>query len=282
MRPHGRVNEGVRMDWKCYCSRMCLYQSQLKGKVLQCSRMGCQNTFYRRRAQIHKVQKSYCSTSCAALVNNLNKPKRIKKIKFCANETYGKIISNALTYCSRKCFNTVRTTYVADDLIKKLQATAKRLGRAATKRELGHEAYMCIRAFGTWNKALIAAGLTPHRSHNERMYKRKNTVAFDGHPCDSISEAIVDNWLTEHNIAHERNTAYPDTNHKADWRIGDNIFVEYFGLAKDSPRYDRSIAEKRMLCRKHGIRLFEIYPSDLYPVIKLENVFANLGSKLAM
>lgn len=211
-------------------------------------------------------------------MNNRNKPRRAKKVHPCDNPECGKDISVALNYCSRTCFNLMRTAYKPDELIKKLQVGSKKLGRTITKRELGHEAYMCIRAFGTWNKALIAASLTPHRSHSERMYKRKNTTALDGHRCDSISEAIVDNWLTEHDIAHDRNAPYPGTNHKADWRIGDKVFVEYFGLAKDSPRYDRSIKEKRALCRKHGIQLIEVYPNDLYPEIKLEEIFTGKSS----
>ena len=56
--------------------------------------------------------------------------------------------------------------------------------------------------------------------------------------------------------------------------------MEYFGLANDSPRYDRAIRKKKGLCRKHKLRLIEIYPQDIYPKEylndKLKDKFKNL------
>ena len=110
------------------------------------------------------------------------------------------------------------------------------------------------------------------------MYKRVSAKAKDGHQCDSISEAIVDNWLTDNAIEHTRDISYPTTHHKADWKIG-VAFVEYFGLAADSPRYDRAIKRKRNLCRRNHIPLIEIYPEDLYPNIALEDKLSGLLKK---
>lgn len=147
---------------------------------------------------------------------------------------------------------------------------------------MGKVAYKCIRAFGSWNEALKKVGLEPHRSHSQRMYKRTNTIARDGHKCDSISEAIIDNWLSKHKVLHTRDVRYPSTGHKADWGVGNKIFIEYFGLAKDSPRYDRSIKEKRKICEKNGIRLIEIYPNDLYPQEQLNGKLANTLPKFQL
>lgn len=134
--------------------------------------------------------------------------------------------------------------------------------------EISHKA---IHLFGSWNNAITTADLNPNRSHDNRMYKRLLGKAKDGHECDSISEILIDNWLTEHNISHVRDEKYPTTNHKADWAIGDNVFIEYFGLVKDSPRYDREIKLKKRLCKKNAIKLIEIYPKDLYPKNSLDN-----------
>ena len=126
----------------------------------------------------------------------------------------------------------------------------------------------CRKIFGTWNKAIAAAGLVPHRSHDDRMYKRIITKSIDGHLCDSLSEVLVDNWLYENRVTHKKNAPYPNTHHKADWQIfcgNKPIFIEYFGLANDSPRYDRSITKKKVLCRNENICLVAIYPKDLYP-----------------
>ncbi len=171
--------------------------------------------------------------------------------------------------------------YTVQDLIDIIRLTDHELKRVPAKRELKNIVDSCIRSFGSWNNAVIAAGLKPNRSHSQRMYKRVNTKALDGHLCDSISEAIIDNWLTNHRIFHIKNVPYPGTNHKADWSIQKGAFIEYFGLAKDSPRYDRAIQKKRDLCRKHNIQLIEIYPWDLYPEVcldqKLKSEFSNLG-----
>lgn len=136
-------------------------------------------------------------------------------------------------------------------------------------------AYACVYYFGSWNQAVLAAGLVPNRSHSQRMYKRANAKASDGHVCDSVSEAIIDNWLTAHNISHQKGGQYPGTNFKTDWMVGD-VFIEYFGLAKDSPRYDREIKKKRNFCHSRNIKLIEIYPHELYPSMTFEKKLQKL------
>ena len=262
-----------------YCSAKCQFQPRRLGQMLRCSNPECDVAFYRMRKEMRKVGKSYCSSSCSAVMNNRDRPKRIRASHTCANASCGENIPMHLVYCSRKCFNLIRTTYTSDELIKLLKDASERLKRTPAKREMHSVAEMCIRAFGSWNAALLAAGLAPHRSHSQRMYRRMNTIAFDGHRCDSISEALVDNWLTKNNIAHERNVPYPGTGHKADWSVGKKVFIEYFGLANDSIRYDRVIKEKRKLCKKHNIRLIEIYAKDLYPVVKLDGTFHHVLSR---
>lgn len=126
----------------------------------------------------------------------------------------------------------------------------------------------CIKIFGSWNNTIQAAGFIPNRSHDNRMYRRINATAIDGHLCDSVSELLIDNWLYKNNILHERDACYPKTHHKTDWKVfakNKETFVEYFGLANDSPRYDRAIKEKKKLCYKNKIALIAIYSKDIYP-----------------
>lgn len=249
------------------------------GPILTCNRPGCNQTFRRLPKEIRKVNFSYCSRSCAVTVNNARFPKRQKVVKRCARPSCTADVTSSHEYCSRRCFNIERTAYGRNELILLLQKTFQRLGRSPAKRELGPLANNCVRIFSSWNNALFAAGLETHRSHSQRMFKRMNAVASDGHKCDSISEAIIDNWLTKHKILHTRDVRYPTTHHRADWGIGNKIFVEYFGLVKGSPRYDRSIQEKRSLCKKHGINLIEIYPKDLYPIENISLKFPKALTK---
>ena len=93
------------------------------------------------------------------------------------------------------------------------------LGRVPGKREVNMLSKACIKAFGSWNNAITAAGFTPNRFDSQRMYHWTQTTAKDGHKCDSVSEAIIDNYLTDRHITHVRGAAYPATHHKADWEV---------------------------------------------------------------
>lgn len=230
-----------------------------------CENISCGNYFYRMPKDTSPH--NYCSSHCAAVVNNRKRP-WIGRV--CAFPGCVKKFKRENKYCSQECATLGRRGYTKDDLVKDIKVAAKKLSRVPTRREFITLADRCRKVFGSWNNAIIVAGLQPHRSHDNRMYKRMNTKAQDGHICDSISEAIVDNWLFVNKIPHKKDMQYPSTNHKADWVInGGKTFIEYFGLAKDSPRYDRSIKEKENLCRRIGVELIGIYPSDLYPENRL-------------
>ncbi|MDP1629092.1 MAG: hypothetical protein Q8L57_00575, partial [bacterium] len=235
--------------------------------------VNCGKSFLRQPSQISTH--NYCSQSCAATVNNRGYPKRKAELKTCVrcNKQFKRSKGN-LKYCSVKCRVEAERRYTPEQLIDIIKLATQELKRVPAKRELKEIADICARSFGSWNNAIIAAGLQPNRSHSQRMYKRTTAKAVDGHICDSISELLIDNWLTKNKIKHERNAPYPNTNHRSDWVVnlqGKTIFVEYFGLAKDSPRYDRSIRKKKSLCQKYKIKLLEVYPWDLYPGIKLDD-----------
>ena len=263
-RSRGSINENLKFGHNFYCSRKCEYRYKTKAKSLSCEH--CGKVFMRQLNDI--LTHNYCSRSCAATVNNTKFPKRARPFTFCLS--CGSKFKRDGKYCSRKCGYLARIRFTDKDVLKLVRSAYKELNRVPVRRELKSIAEAGRRYFGSWNKAIIAAGLKPHRSHDHRMYKRMNTKASDGHLCDSISEAIIDNWLTKQGIAHIKGTRYPGTNFRADWVIGDT-FVEYFGLLKDSPRYDREVRRKRNFCKKQSIKLVEIYPTDLYPKIAIEN-----------
>jgi len=266
-RSANRFNENLKFGWNFYCSRKCEYQYKTKKQKLICE--NCGKSFLRQPSDFSLH--NYCSHSCAMIVNNKRYTRRRLKpvLKTCVKcEKQFKKSTGNKKYCSMRCRNEAER-YAPEELLNIIKNTFKKLGRVPARRELlkGVDK-ACVRFFGSWNNAITTVGFQPNRSHNQRMYKRVFTKAIDGHLCDSVSELLIDNWLYKNNILHERDVYYPKTHHKADWKIfakNKEIFVEYFGLANDSPRYDRAIKEKKKLCGKHKISLISIYPQDLYP-----------------
>jgi len=271
-RSKGRFNEAKKFRWKQYCSWKCLSRDKIKRKVLYCE--NCGKRFERTLCGISPH--NYCSQSCAAKINNKRYPKR-KMVELRACVKCGKQFKKSkgnLKYCSMKCRREVEQRHTPQQLIEIIKGAAQELKRVPAKRELKKIVDTCVKFFGSWNNAVIAAGFQPNRSHSQRMFKRTNTVAVDGHLCDSVSEALIDNWLTENSISHKKDASYPETNHKTDWLIssmGQKIFIEYFGLANDSPRYDCTVRKKKELCRRHNLTLIAIYPRDIYPKERLDN-----------
>ena len=234
-----------KVGYHSFCSKKCESAYRLIGKWLVCENTSCKKKFYRPKNDI--LKHNYCSRSCAAVVNNQKYPKwPVKYCKKC-KEPFRR---EGSPYCSVECGKLGRFKYTKEELTSLLRNHFDKNGRVPARREVPEISHKATHLFGSWSSALIAAGLKPHRSHNHRMYRCMKTKAHDGHVCDSISEAIIDNWLTENKIPHTRDAKYPTTNHKADWAIkSGDIFVEYFGLAKDSPRYDREVKVKKNLCR---------------------------------
>jgi len=267
-RSAGRFNENRKLGNRPYCSKKCQFLGQRRRGFFQCGRGGCGKVFERCLSAVSSY--SFCSRSCAVSVNNSKHPKRLAIYHPC--EVCGKRIrgKDTLRFCSQKCRHLGIRRFSSDELIKTIRLFFSENKRTPAKREMKKVSDCAINTFGSWNLAVKAAGLEPNRSHSNRMYRRSRTLARDGHVCDSISEALVDNWLTDHGVEHECDAKYPSSNHKSDWRLSNGVFIEYFGLANDSPRYDRQIRKKRELCKMHGIRLVELYPRDLYPDLLLD------------
>lgn len=258
-----------KVGYHSFCSKKCQYKSQLRGRILTCENFACNKKFYRAPNNI--LSSNYCSRSCAATINNQKYPKW--PIKYC-KKCQKPFRREGSSYCSIKCGKLGRFKYTKEEIIKAVQDHHKNTGRVPAKREISDVSEKATHIFGSWNNTIIAAGLTPNRSHDNRMYRRLCGKAADGHKCDSVSEILIDNWFHKNKIKHLRYIPYPDTNHIADWSLNNGeIFVEYFGLANDNPRYAHAIREKKTLCKNNKIKLISIYPSDLYPKIKIANKF---------
>ncbi|MDP3696570.1 MAG: hypothetical protein Q8R55_00895 [Candidatus Taylorbacteria bacterium] len=266
------VKENIKLGHGLYCSKTCQFDYRKTGKWLYCQNSSCKKSFYRAKNDI--LEHNYCCQSCAAIVNNQRYPKWPKRYCIICKKEFKNRDSK---YCSSRCgWSTIQNyrqpKYTQAQIVSIIKKYYQRHKRTPAKREIPELTSRTPHIFGSWNNAINAANLTPNRSHDDRMYKRLIGKARDGHKCDSVSEILIDNWLHKNKIAHSRNVSYPDTKHIADWAVNNNdIFIEYFGLAKDSPRYDRGINKKKRLCKKHGIKLIDIYPEDLYKTSNFVN-----------
>lgn len=208
---------------------------------------------------------NYCSCSCAVTVNNIKYPKNpgiVKKCAFC-----GKDFKSRKKYCSFVCKNK-GSIISAEELISKIATFVKRHGRIPLKREMLN--YHAFRSrFGTWNNAVKAAGFDP----NPVMFANKH-IATDGHKCDSLSEKIIDDWLSARKIGHKRSVHYPGNDGlTSDFLLGD-CWIEFFGLYGQHKKYDELRERKLKVVKKHELKLLEIYPEDLFPKSKLAEKFA--------
>lgn len=259
-----RINEAKKFGWKLYCTLQCQYIAREKRVSIRCSNPTCTETFKRAPGDMRSLE-MYCSRSCTATVNNVRFPKRIAKQGTCGS--CGIDIKGSKQYCSKAC-KWQGQVIAKEELLHWIHDFRAKHHRTPLKRECPH--YRTIRDwFGTWNKAIVAAGLKP----NPVLFAEQQ-VAKDGHLCDSIAEKLIDDWLTEHAIPHDRKVPYPDKKHTADFRVGKTL-IEFFGLTGALKVYDKHVKIKKKLARQNHLHLLKIYPKDMYPTTKLDALLSS-------
>lgn len=151
--------------------------------------------------------------------------------------------------------------YQRNDLLQKIAEFYENNSRIPTKREFNSYWQAYRRVFGSWNNAIIAAGLSP----NPEMFAKK-FIANDGHKCDSLAEKIIDDWFKARHIPHLRSQYYPGQKQfSVDFLVKDQYWIEFLGLKGELKSYDQLYVRKLELAKKNNIHIIEIYPRDLFP-----------------
>lgn len=262
-RSKGRINEANKFGWETYCSQRCQNIAKDLRIEVKCYRDDCGVLVKRRRDQFRKFGVVFCSSRCAALVNNKKYPRERGVTKICAH--CSKLFKSRKKYCSKSCKD--KAAIIPKELlIKRIKDFVLQENRIPFKNELGY--YHAIRArFGSWNEAIKIAGFEP----NPVMFAHRH-IAKDGHQCDSLAEKIIDDWLFARKIEHKRRVSYPgDYRLTADFMIGD-YWIEFFGLFGEHKRYDQLRKLKLKLAKIYNLKLLEIYPQDLFPKNNLAKV----------
>lgn len=128
--------------------------------------------------------------------------------------------------------------------------------------------------FGNWLNVLIDSEILDNSLL--KTYYGYKCRSKDGHLCNSLAEKIIDEFLIDNNIIHEKEPKYPFDDEfnplellRADWLLGDNTFVEFFGLSKKE-EYAKKIEIKLKLAQKHDLNLIALYPND---ELRLKSLF---------
>lgn len=221
--------------------------------------------------------KKFCNSSCFAKYNNQHRDKSVYlKVKETWKKRNGKKdvcricgklfkkLSYKQVFCSKQCRE--KSYGTKDELIQWIYNFVNNNGYIPTSKMNWRYCRLAKKYFGSWNNAIKALGYEPYT----QKYGKRNYKCKDGHIADSISEMIVDNWLFEHKIQHERRKKYPQSKKDCDFFLKDyDIWLEYFGLKGEDSEYDKNILVKRETARKKNLKLVEIFPQDLFPHLKL-------------
>lgn len=235
----------------------------------------CGKTIWRtpKETGASKTQRFFCTTSCATIFNNNLRSEALPK-NFCRHPDCNKQIPQDQLYCSQLhgTFSRKRTPEsLKKEVVGKIIKFHKLNGRIPVKKEMYGPYSKARDVFGTWNKAIEAAGFQA----NPVMFSKKYT-AKDGHICDSLAEKIIDEWFRSKEITHERSVPYPEFKKMTcDFVVG-KFFIEFFGLKGEHHEYTKHVHKKRRLAKKYNLKLIEIKPIHLFPKNKLDQVLSFL------
>lgn len=272
-RQRNKVNEAIKLDLNQYCSYKCQFTARLSGEYKICQT--CDKKVWRTPKEIEnsRTGRFFCNASCAAIFNNNLRSKALPK-NFCRHPNCNKQIPRDQLFCSQICgtFSRKRTPEsLRGEVLMKIRKFEKLNGRIPVKKEMYGPYSKARNAFGTWNKAIEAAGFQA----NPVIFSKKY-IARDGHKCDSIAEKIIDEWFYSKGIKHQRSVPYPEFNKMTCDFVINKIFIEFFGLEGEIKEYDRLANLKRKLSKKYKFKLIEIKPEHIFPKNKLEQILSFL------
>lgn len=291
----GAVNEARKYKLKIYCSKDC--QSSAKNKKHKSFCSTCRKEIFIGNYEFKNSKSGlhFCSKSCSALHSNIDRKQSEKSKKRISNSLlkfYSKIgkerkkvkclycgkdflVQNKRDriFCSKGCSLLQQNgtlPYTKEETLTEIRRfideNKDRISSKLISVKLKHSV---TKFFGSWNNIIKELGLNP----NSGVASKKKILCHDGHYADSISEMIVDNWLSRMNLQHERWKEYPGTKQTCDFYLIDyGVWIEYCGLMAFKV-YRDSIEKKKEIAKKNNLTLMEIFPEDLYPNNNLAGKF---------
>lgn len=300
-RPVKRINAALKNGTKQYCCQEC--NSKDKARIAGIEIRNCTICSKEIRADRGRQEnttsgKLYCSRLCYSKADSFGH-KKSEESKRKASESIkrtcrrkgltvyeekscpvcGVVFRAKNKTCSNVCGLKLKLGYeiTKEDLDKFLTDIRSQTDIAPSTKMIPRRYYSSVkRHYESWNKAMKIFGFVL----NTQWVSRKCLSCKDGHVAHSISEMVVDNWLYDNGIKHERFKRYPGSRRDCDFYLPDSgQWVEYFGLKGETKEYDKGIEEKRVMAKEHGLQLVELTCDDLFPSIKIKEKFADCLGK---
>lgn len=223
---------------------------------------------------------------CVLNSRQITKLSKMNKSEIYATETYANhfgSISNLQKMCGYDP-TTLGKIITKEESIEALRKIANELDRSPFVTDLPLVSYApnagyYRKMFGSWNKALKAAGLSPA---NKIRTTSKGTL------CLSSFEYKIACVLESYNIPFEKEVSYKsvisnfEKGYRFDFVIESNgvrYYVEIFGIM-GSEDYQIKTNEKISLCQANNIPLISLYQKDIYGKTNQE-IYDLLTEKIA-
>ncbi len=287
------VMKGQKFATCKFCSDECVrrHREREKNVIKKCA--NCKKTVKIQLSQV--TENNFCTSSCAATFNNKKRrysektKERISnsirryysdriKVKIPFENRFGvcrkcgkEILTLYRKYCSRYC-SANRNIFINSSAEAKIKVEEFFLinQRIPTKRELVDVDKFLKKCKIKWNSFIKECGFEP----NTKNLSKKRIKCKDLHIADSVSERIIDDFLFENHIEHKVHVKYPNCNFVSDFYLPEtNQYIEYFGLVDEYKSYNDSIKRKKSYFEENNLNIIEIYPTDLFPINKLEDKF---------
>lgn len=166
-RSNGRYNEAVKNGWRQFCSSTCQNTAKTTSLSVTCSNIVCRKIFLRKPTAIRPSGLTFCSHKCAAKYTNIHRvnpmsmrrsEKQSRQPK-CQNPLCNKRIKlENYNFCSMKCRMECAKENDKISVIKMIREFYSKHGRIPVKYELTNLYSRARIGYGTWNKAIQAAG----------------------------------------------------------------------------------------------------------------------------
>jgi hypothetical protein len=293
LRAISAANEAVKLGRKQYCSKRC--QNEAKKSSLSCNCANCLKPVEVLKSVYEKsdTKRFFCGRSCSATFNNRNRPPTTQekrdslsqKIKEyyrgegkgavscvcpCCGKTYDvphRLHEKGLKgYCSKACsleHHTGVPRMSEQEMLSYLKGLHTSLGVLSSKMVPLSIKGQCRSLFGSWNKAMEAAGTLNNKGINNR--NKKAYPCQDGHLADSLGEAFLDNLLSSKGVSHVKNKRYPESKRMTcDFYLSEyDVWVEYLGFYETDVSYRERYTLKQEILKKYNTLLVPVFPEHI-------------------